>query len=202
MLEPILEFDRRLFLYLFENLRADWLSPLMIFLSDGFKTRPLRIFALLLWLWMIARGGKFRLWALLLLPALIVANEACDLLKAWTGRERPCVALPIEALTGKLTSGSFPSAHSANMAAIVGLAGAVWGRRTALCLLAIPFLVGLSRVYVGVHYPLDVMGGWALGGAVGLGTGLSWLAMSNRPKPDAESQDPPPPESPVESAEA
>ena len=106
---------------------------------------------------------------LALFPLLILTNETCDFLKVWVGRERPCVALPIEALTGKLTSGSFPSAHAANMSALVGTATAVWGRRALLWLFWLPLMVGLSRVYVGVHYPSDVAAGWLLGWLFGWG---------------------------------
>lgn len=113
--------------------------------------------------------GARRAFALWLIPVLIVTNESCDFLKAWVGRERPCVALPIEALTGKLTSGSFPSAHAANMSALVGTATALWGRRALLWLFWLPLMVGLSRVYVGVHYPSDVAAGWLLGWLYGWG---------------------------------
>lgn len=177
-MSALLGLDQELFLRLHYGMQADWLTPVMIFFSQGMKWLPVRIVALLFWLYLVWRGGRARLFALALLPALALTNEACDLLKVWTGRERPCVALNIEALTGKLVSGSFPSAHAANMAALVGLLFAVMDKRWGLAFLWLPFVVGLSRVYVGVHYPLDVFGGWLIGGLFGFGTGYflqKWL---------------------------
>ncbi|MFN7016880.1 MAG: phosphatase PAP2 family protein [Fimbriimonadales bacterium] len=180
----MVELDTRLFYWIFEGWRADWLTPVMVFFSDALKSLPMRVAVLLLWFALLGRGGKARAFALWLIPVLVLTNETSDFLKAWVGRERPCVALPIEAITGKLTSGSFPSAHAANMSALVGVATALWGRRAFWGLVWLPVLVGLSRVYVGVHYPSDVLGGWALGwlygwGAVSL---ASWITARRRSK--------------------
>ncbi len=192
-METLLHWDEQLFYWIFEGWRSDWLTPVMVFFSDALKPLPSRILALLLWLYLIWRGGKARQFALLLLPVLIITNETCDFLKAWVGRERPCVALPIEAITGKLTSGSFPSAHSANMASLVGLMGAIWGWRAVLMFGWLPFVVGLSRIYVGVHYPLDVLGGWTLGAFYGYGVGALWQFLGRKralsARPSAQNPD-------------
>lgn len=185
------ELDTQLFYWIFEGWRSDWLTPLMLFLSEGNKWGWVRAGLLLLWLFLVWRGGKARTFALLLLPTLALSNELADVLKAWVGRERPCVALPIEPLTGRLTSPSFPSAHAANMAALVGLAGVIGGGRIALWLLWLPLLVGLSRIYVGVHYPSDVLGGWVLGGVVGVGVGWlwRWITARRRSSPSVSESD-------------
>lgn len=173
-METLLHWDEQLFFWIFESWRADWLTPIMVFFSDALKTPLARVLVLGLWGWMVWRGGRLRSFALLLIPALILTNETCDWLKVWVGRERPCVALPIEAITGRLTSGSFPSAHAANMATVVALGWAIGGWHKALPWIWLPVVVGLSRIYVGVHYPLDVLGGWALGAFYGWGVGWLW----------------------------
>ena len=59
---------------------------------------------------------------------------------------------------------SFPSGHSMNSAIIYGSIGS-YAKKRAITVLAvlIPLLVGFSRVVVGVHYPTDVLTGWAVG---------------------------------------
>ena len=59
---------------------------------------------------------------------------------------------------------SFPSGHSANAASLYGALAAQKKRRWLTVLgVAIPLLVGVSRVVVGAHYPTDVLVGWVLG---------------------------------------
>lgn len=177
-MDTLLYWDEQVFYWVFEGWRANWLTPVMIFFSDALKATPMQVAVLLAWGWMVWRGGKLRRFALLLIPTLILTNETSDLLKAWVGRERPCVALPIEAITGKLTSGSFPSAHSANTSAVAALAGAIGSWRQAAFWGWLPIIAGISRVYVGVHYPSDVLAGWALGAFYGWGVAWLWRKIT------------------------
>jgi undecaprenyl-diphosphatase len=92
-------------------------------------------------------------------------------------RDRPSVVPHLR----EVTTPSFPSGHSM-MSAIVFMSVGILLARTmpkralrAYCLgwgLAIPLLVGVSRVYLGVHYPTDVLAGWTAGFAWAL---FSWL---------------------------
>ena len=63
---------------------------------------------------------------------------------------------------------SFPSGHSANAAAVYGSLAAHEKNRKLLWVLAflLPLLVGFSRVYVGGHFPADVLCGWLLGALI------------------------------------
>ena len=64
-----------------------------------------------------------------------------------------------------LTSSSFPSSHSATMASLATILVWAFRKRTKWVWLALllPLVIGYSRIYVGVHYPTDVLGGWLLG---------------------------------------
>jgi len=89
-------------------------------------------------------------------------------LKASFGRQRPSVVPHLE----HVTSSSFPSGHSMLAAVVYLTLGALLARSTADKALRIyfiaagmflTFIVGLTRIYLGVHYPTDVMGGWIAG---------------------------------------
>lgn len=59
---------------------------------------------------------------------------------------------------------SFPSGHSTASASLYPSLAVTWRKKWLLAIaIAIPFLVGISRVFLGVHYPTDVLAGWALG---------------------------------------
>jgi undecaprenyl-diphosphatase len=101
--------------------------------------------------------------------ALLLAQLAVDgLVKPLVGRPRPFVARPTITVVGSYRPDtfSFPSGHAAqSFAAAVVLASAMPRRRFWWFALAV--LIACSRVFIGVHYPLDV----AIGTLVGLGVG-------------------------------
>ncbi len=76
---------------------------------------------------------------------------------------------------------SFPSGHSTNSAVMYGSLGK-YGKKKWLTVLAfvIPFLVGISRVALGNHYPTDVLVGWLLGIAIILVSSLLQKAIKKR----------------------
>jgi undecaprenyl-diphosphatase len=105
-----------------------------------------------------------RPWLLvLLLAADAVANGLAYELRQWIGRERPPLVYPEpKPLVGVPHSGAFPSGHTATaFACATVLAWASPRLRIPAFLLAAA--IGCSRIYVGVHWPLDVLGGAVLG---------------------------------------
>jgi membrane-associated phospholipid phosphatase len=98
----------------------------------------------------------------------LAANSLASALKAAIGVERPPLryANP-HALVGVPSGSSFPSGHtSTSFACATVLSFFVPRAAPAFYLLALA--IGFSRIYVGVHWPLDVVGGIVLGVAVGL----------------------------------
>lgn len=119
--------------------------------------------AILFWL-----AGRHRT-ALILLLASLVGPAIGQGVKYVIKRERPDVAWR---LIDRPKSPSFPSGHALNTMALYGavtlLASHHLRRRTARALVLIagfllPIVIGVSRVYLGVHYPSDVLAGWTAG---------------------------------------
>lgn len=99
--------------------------------------------------------------------ALGIASLAAALLKDAVDRARPAVADPaIEALVATPGSASFPSSHAAIAFATATAVGMLCPRLR-WSLIALAGVVALSRVYLGVHFWLDIGAGAALGVAVG-----------------------------------
>jgi len=108
--------------------------------------------------------------ALIVAVVLIVAALFTDLVKDYVARPRPSVN-PLVSAPGY----SFPSGHTLNSTATYGLLALVaWRSRLPLLVrraavvvgVVVPFLVGLSRMALGVHYPTDVLAGWLVGVAL------------------------------------
>ena len=113
-----------------------------------------------------ARQRRRCAFTVVLLAVLLGSVTANDIVKPVVRRTRPFDAMPGTVIGGRPNDASFPSGHSTTAFAAaltlsrVAPAGApVWW--------ALAALIAFSRVYLGVHYPLDVLGGAALGVACG-----------------------------------
>lgn len=100
-----------------------------------------------------------------------VGIVAATVLKNLFNTLRPFVELPsVQSLITE-SGNAFPSGHTTLLFA---LAGALWRdyRGTAILVGIIGLFVGLSRIAVGVHWPIDILGGALLGSAIGVGAYL------------------------------
>ena len=84
-------------------------------------------------------------------------------MRDWIGRRRPPLVYPEpKPLVHVPHSGAFPSGHAATAFACATVL-ACWDRRLAVPAYVLAAAIAWSRVYVGVHWPLDVLGGAVLG---------------------------------------
>ena len=144
--------------------RAGWLNPVFEGLSYAGRLGLLWVvIALLLCL-------LYRRWGLLGLTivAVALADWSAMGLKALFDRERPPLryAEP-EPLVRTPHDGSFPSGHAATSFAAATILSLAFPR-LAPVLFVLAAAVAWSRVYVGVHYPFDILGGAVLGVLVAL----------------------------------
>lgn len=118
----------------------------------------------IIFLWRKNNRAAIVLWLTLFLNESIVY-----LLKNTVDRLRPLNALIVE------TDYSFPSGHSAIAVAFYGFLTFILlqkcknrGQKIVIVTLAILliFLIGISRLYLGVHYATDIIGGYVVGGSV------------------------------------
>ena len=127
------------------------------------------LYGVLLSILIVKFGTRGRIASLFLLLTVFSADLfSTHIIKPYIGRERPCRAL---SETRKLVpcgpGQSFPSTHAINNACIAVLLSLLFPfMRVPLCIMA--FLIGYSRIYVGVHYPIDVLGGFIFGSLAGI----------------------------------
>jgi undecaprenyl-diphosphatase len=150
--------DERVLLYLLDR-RRSWLDSGMRALTHaGDAAVTIGLVVALLLATSPAAQAAGRLAAF----ALVVSHLAVQLLKRTISRPRPRLPAGIESLAAAPDRFSFPSGHSAAALSVaLGVSVAAPGLLVPW-LVAVGLLVGVTRCYLGVHYPGDVVAGWLL----------------------------------------
>jgi len=152
------------------------LDVIMILITTLGGTYILALFAIPLWL----RGQREATFDFILILVLTVVVTTA--IKYLVDRSRPCVDVSFGARTlpgyGCVTEPdpSLPSGHASRAFALAGLVGLRFRWRAGGAAMAFAALVGLSRVYLGLHWPSDVLAG----AFVGIGMALLVELVSRR----------------------
>lgn len=178
MIEEILKLDSQLFLFL-NNLGSPTFDNFWIYLS--YKESNILFYLALLIFYFFSESKKIKLsevfYSLLFIAIMIaIADQTANLFKDSFQRLRPCyneslisfVRLVKESCGGKY---GFFSAHASNSFSLAVFFGLLFKNKFRFIIymtLFYAFLISFSRIYLGVHFPLDIF----FGGVYGIITGL------------------------------
>lgn len=185
MLEAIKACDESLFLFLNAQ-HNSFLDSLMWLFSEKFFWAPLYVW----FLWLLYRKYPKHFWTVLITIALLIitTDQLCNLSKESVMRLRPTHEPHVQTLVHTVngyTGGmyGFYSGHAANAFGLALFMIVIFGKTKKYIIpvaIVYSILTAYSRIYLGVHYPLDILTG-AFVGAI-LGTGFAVAHSSLRMK--------------------
>ena len=152
--------ESNIVLFVQENLRFGFLDPIMKFITSlGEGIVPIALCILFLFFKKTRKVG--------ITAGLSLAMEAILInltIKKLVGRTRPYVVNEaIEYITKRPSDNSFPSGHTGCMFAVASVLFYMMPKKVGIPAMIVASLVGISRLYVGVHYPTDIIGGFIVG---------------------------------------
>jgi len=169
MLDTILNFDKNLF-FIINN---GWTNPLsdILFAALTLLGSDYVIIPLIALIFYFFDRKNFKRNFTLLISSLLIGGILVHILKELVDRPRPLGGMEELIKEGKvsinvifepLLAASFPSGHSQTIFTAATVLGYIYKRYIGIFFL-IAFLSGVSRIYVGAHYPLDVLAGGIIG---------------------------------------
>ena len=186
MIEQLIELDQQLFLAVNQGLANQFFDFLMPLLRNPYTWAPLYLFFIIFAIRNYKKKGIVMILLLLVTFGLGDAISA-SVIKPQIMRVRPCNDVPFkEQVTTRVRCGSgysMPSSHATNHFAIGVFILMLFKRKwKPIVWLSLLWAASISfaQIYVGVHYPGDILVGALLGTAIGLFT--SWLFFFFQPK--------------------
>lgn len=187
-MDKLIELDRWLFLKLNRDATHSILDTLMPLVRQPLVWIPLYLFLFIFFI--INFPKKMFMW----LAALGTTVAVSDFLSSWVikpmfGRLRPCNDSELADKINLLASycgqnGSFTSSHATNHFAIATFLFItmknVWGSYNYLFFFW-AIMIGYAQIYVGVHFPADILGGFFLGWIIGMITAKLYVAKYDIP---------------------
>lgn len=161
MIESLLNFEGSILLFLQDNVRNPILDAILIpfTLSNNAGIPCILLVLIFLYFKKLRKVGILMLASLLL--EFIIANLV---LKNLTARIRPYEVIQgLTLIVGRAPDFSFPSGHTGSAFAVAVVIFLKMPKKYGILAIALASLMGFSRLYVGIHYPSDVIGGVLLG---------------------------------------
>ena len=195
-LDRLREVDVAGFYFINGSLRNGFLDSLMPLITNKWNfTVPI---VLLLLYVLLFRPRRDQILAASAVAVVLLADASTYFLKDHFHRIRPCNALPqVHLLNGAVctNSFSFPSNHASNVFAIAAFFSYNYRKLVIPCFI-IAGLIGYSRIYLGAHYPTDVMASVVWGMLVGfpaamIAERLTRVGQVDDPIRSSEKEDPP-----------
>ncbi len=163
--------DRKIFYFINHRLKNRWFDRMMpVITNEHYFRIPLLITLVFL---LIFGTQTVRMVMVLIIIVVALSDQLCNFFKRKFGRLRPGLALPDAHRMVKAGRLSFPSAHSANNLG-TALVISWFAPQIGVWFIGLSLVIGFSRVYCGVHYPLDVLVGFLVGAVFALITCLGY----------------------------
>ena len=178
MINALLEIDNFIFQLINIHLNYSFFDSFFTFFHDFHKKTIFIAPLLILWIFCIFKHKKQRLGLIVFIPlTIIITDQIGSYIKNYKLRDRPYMTIESNKINllvkvsqnedgsykqTQSSQKSFPSNHSANIWALSLVVGYLYAN-VKIYFIILAFLISLSRVYIGVHYPIDVIFGALMG---------------------------------------
>ncbi|MCF8228115.1 MAG: phosphatase PAP2 family protein [Bacteroidales bacterium] len=191
LLDTLIKLDKEVFLFL-NGLHNSFMDQVMFYISEKWLWIPLYIF----FLYLIWKNYKRQTWIILLAVAVLITltdQIHLHLFKNMFERLRPTHDPSLEGMVHTVNNYyggkfGFVSGHASNSFAIATFLSVLLGTKykcfTPL-LLVWAVLISYSRIYLGVHFPGDVLGGTILGSCLGIFISTITISIINKNRHEA-----------------
>ena len=161
MIDILLNLDGNILLWIQDYVRNDFLTPIFTTITKLGNAGIIWI-AVSLLLLISKKTRKIGCMGIVALLLSLLINNVC--LKNWVARTRPYDAIDsLIPLIKKPTDYSFPSGHTASSFAVACILYRKLPKRYGITAMVLAVLIAISRLYIGVHYPTDVILGMISG---------------------------------------